>query len=252
MLADADPSNATAQRGLSVSYERIGDVQRAQGDDKAAAASYQEGLKIRQKLADADPSSATAQRDLFVSFFKLGNVAQQTTEFTQAVDWYQKALDVPKRFPRPDFFANEVRILEARLRFCREATLVLEDPEAVQKVAETNRAAVLNAVIQAHIRKQAPDKAVLVADLLVENAKKPGDTYSAACGYALCVPLADKAEVKERYAARAVALLKQAIEKGYKDVAHLKKDTDLDALRDREHFKALLKELEAMKPEQPK
>jgi hypothetical protein len=38
--------------------------------------------------------------------------------------------------------------------------------------------------------------------------------------------------------------LKQAIAMGYKDVAHLKKDTDLDALRQRDDFKALLKELE--------
>ena len=65
-------------------------------------------------------------------------------------------------------------------------------------------------------------------------------------------PLADKNELKERYAARAVALLKQAVEKGYKDVAQLKKDADLDALRNRADFKALLNELEAMPPENPK
>ncbi len=38
--------------------------------------------------------------------------------------------------------------------------------------------------------------------------------------------------------------MKQAVEKGYKDLAHMKKDADLDALRKRDHFKALLKEIE--------
>jgi hypothetical protein len=44
----------------------------------------------------------------------------------------------------------------------------------------------------------------------------------------------------------------QAVAKGYKDVGHMKKNTDLDALRQRDDFKALLKELEAMNPEPPK
>jgi hypothetical protein len=40
-----------------------------------------------------------------------------------------------------------------------------------------------------------------------------------------CVPLIDKAELKEQYAARAVALLRQAVEKGFKDVARIKRDS---------------------------
>ena len=38
--------------------------------------------------------------------------------------------------------------------------------------------------------------------------------------------------------------LHKAVQAGYKDTAHMKKDTDLDALRDREDFKKLLAELE--------
>jgi hypothetical protein len=34
------------------------------------------------------------------------------------------------------------------------------------------------------------------------------------------------------------------VSKGYKDVAHMKKDTDLDPLRPREDFRKLLAELE--------
>ncbi len=36
------------------------------------------------------------------------------------------------------------------------------------------------------------------------------------------------------------------------DAAHMKQDTDLDALRDRDDFKALLRELEKPKPDEAK
>jgi hypothetical protein len=39
-------------------------------------------------------------------------------------------------------------------------------------------------------------------------------------------------------------LLRDAVSKGYKDAAHVKKDTDLDPLRQREDFKKLITELE--------
>jgi hypothetical protein len=39
-------------------------------------------------------------------------------------------------------------------------------------------------------------------------------------------------------------LLQKAVKAGYKEVAHMKKDTDLDPLRARADFKKLLAELE--------
>ena len=57
-LATADPGNAKWQRDLSVSHNRIGDVQRAQGDLAAALTSYQAALTIREHLAKADPGNA--------------------------------------------------------------------------------------------------------------------------------------------------------------------------------------------------
>ena len=42
-------------------------------------------------------------------------------------------------------------------------------------------------------------------------------------------------------------MLPQAVKAGYKDAAHIAKDTDLDPLRGREDFKKLLAELEEEK-----
>jgi hypothetical protein len=45
-----------------------------------------------------------------------------------------------------------------------------------------------------------------------------------------------------------MAALRQAVGAGYRNVAHMKIDTDLDALRPRPDFQQLLKELEAKSP----
>jgi hypothetical protein len=57
----------------------------------------------------------------------------------------------------------------------------------------------------------------------------------------------EDAKLQARYAARAVELLRQAVARGYKNLAHMKKDRDLDILRDREDFKKLAADLEAKK-----
>jgi hypothetical protein len=104
---------------------------------------------------------------------------------------------------------------------------------------------VLAAVTAALARQKKADKALAAADLLAANATEPGHLYAAACGYALCVSLTDTADAKEKRALRAIALLRQAVARGYKDAAHMKRDTDLDALRGRDDFKQLLAEMEA-------
>jgi tetratricopeptide (TPR) repeat protein len=76
--------------------------------------------------------------------------------------------------------------------------------------------------------------------------------YSAACMRAICAaviratdPTPAGAAKAQEQADLALAWLQQAVAAGYKDVAHLKKDTDLDPLRSRDDFKKLLAALEA-------
>src|SRR5262249_8727015 len=81
----------------------------------------------------------------------------------------------------------------------------------------------------------------------------PADAYDAACFLSLCVPIVakhDKLDATQRkeaaqlYGDAAMKLLRDAVSKGYKDVAHMKKDTDLDPLRRREDFQKPGAELE--------
>ena len=51
-------------------------------------------------------------------------------------------------------------------------------------------------------------------------------------------------EAAQFYGDVAMKLLRAAVNKGYKDVAHMKKDSDLDTLRQRDDFQKPVAELE--------
>jgi hypothetical protein len=84
-------------------------------------------------------------------------------------------------------------------------------------------------------------------------AKSPiwtaGQWYDFACVYA--VASSKSAAKKREYADRAMELLHQAVRAGFRDTAHLKKDTNLDALRGRDDFKQLLAALTRKAPAPP-
>lgn len=81
---------------------------------------------------------------------------------------------------------------------------------------------------------------------VVELSKLPNwnatQWYDFACVYA--VASGKSADKKAEYADRAMELLRKSVKAGYKDVAHLKQDKDLDPLRERDDFKKLLAELQ--------
>jgi len=87
------------------------------------------------------------------------------------------------------------------------------------------------------------DQAVTeVAELTKSSNWNADQWYNFACVYAIASgKLADQ---KDEHAKRAVELLQQAVIAGFKDAAHMKQDTDLDPLRDRDDFKKLVAELE--------
>ena len=79
------------------------------------------------------------------------------------------------------------------------------------------------------------------------------DDYDAASFLARCAALAGKdgqrsearrQELARDYADRALVLLRQAVQHGFKDVDRLKKDPDLEPLRARGEFGKLVADLE--------
>jgi tetratricopeptide (TPR) repeat protein len=89
------------------------------------------------------------------------------------------------------------------------------------------------------------------------NLADAGSLYSAACHRAITAALQakakapDAARLAKEDADKAMAWLTKAVAAGYTDIGNMKKDADLDFLRDREDFKKLLAELAARAPVKP-
>jgi hypothetical protein len=69
-----------------VSYNKVGEVQQAQGDLTAALQSYSDSRAIRERLAKADPGNAGWQRDLSVSYAKLADAYRKSDHPAKACD----------------------------------------------------------------------------------------------------------------------------------------------------------------------
>jgi serine/threonine protein kinase len=97
------------------------------------------------------------------------------------------------------------------------------------------------------------DGALVTSHRLRDLAWGPAsDAYQAACALSLCIPAVDTnrhADQSQRQAAvrfygdHALTMLRDAVSKGWTDAAHMRTDTDLDAVRERDDFKKLLDEL---------
>jgi hypothetical protein len=95
-------------------------------------------------------------------------------------------------------------------------------------------------------------QATRVADEVASAEEVTSDAlYNAACIFSLASGKVKNAQQEELYAGRAMELLRQAVLKGFHDLAHMKKDTDLDPLRKRQDFQKLIAELEAKKAGKP-
>src|SRR5262249_12702273 len=99
-------------------------------------------------------------------------------------------------------------------------------------------------------------QAAATAEALLQlTPQGPDLTYEAARAFALCVSgvapgkpakgLSTQEQAdRERYAARAVELLRQAVREGYQNLTHMWRDIYFAPLRSREDFQQVVRELE--------
>ncbi|MGL4463933.1 MAG: hypothetical protein ACRC1K_17400, partial [Planctomycetia bacterium] len=83
-----------ADRDLSVSFNKLGQLENAAGRTDLARSFFDQDLAIARRLAAALPDDVQAQRDLGVSFERLGSVADSPEE---QEDWLRQAVAVYDR-----------------------------------------------------------------------------------------------------------------------------------------------------------
>jgi serine/threonine-protein kinase len=241
-----------------------------------AVAAYRAAVKLQEELVAQHPAVPQYRADLAASHNNLGLLLAALGQHTEAVAAYSAAVKLQEELAAqhlglPDYhhaltgtLVNLANLLYQQKEYAR-ARALLEQAEphhqtalkanpvnpAYRQFYRGNRSALAPILAGLGEHASATQTAEQIAGLGWDPAQ---DAYDAACALAQCVPVAEKdgklsasqrQEQATAYADRAVALLRRAVAKGWKDAAHMKKDTDLDPLRSRDDFKKLLAELEA-------
>ena len=240
-------------------HTNIGNMLRDAGELGDAEAAYRSALTIQEKLAAEFPAVSAHRSALAGNYVNFGHLLQNNGKLAGSVEWYDKALTIlvplttgsPRLVKERMFLRNaywgRASALSKLSRHAEaisdwdKAIAVNDQPEARPGLAALRIAAVARSGEHA--------KATADADAMAAAPDVDGGTLNVlAKVFAIsAASVENDAQLRERYASRAVELLRQTAAKGYKDIEQLKKEDDFRSLRDREDFKRLLRELEAAK-----
>jgi serine/threonine protein kinase/tetratricopeptide (TPR) repeat protein len=268
-LVDEFPEQPFFRQKQARTYSNLGSVQNARHRPREAEAAFSRSLAVWKKLAEDFPRRLDFRQELARSYDNFGrwlHAARRGPEGEKA--WRdclavceQSVADFPKVADLRNDLAGTLVNLAGLHRQRREyaaALALLEQARphhqaalAAQPAHPTYRQFYRNYLLAlAGCRQGLKDHAQVadVADELARFGYDPAkDTYHAAALLGRCALLADETRRKElarTYADRSLALLHQAVARGYKDAAFLKQDRSLEPLRARAEFQALLAKLE--------
>jgi tetratricopeptide (TPR) repeat protein len=247
------PDDAEYRLELSGSHNNLGLLLDNLRRSKEAEAQSQAAVRIREKLVAEFPSVPAYRILLGAVYGNVGRLQRRARRPADSLEWFNRGIETlatqherepqheeARRFLRNTHagralaFAALGRHTEA-LQDWDRAIALSQEPEA-QRRARASRTLAL-----VHIGRTS--EAVAEVALLT---KSPGWTAAQLYDFACVCSLASGKDAanRESHAARAVELLRQAIANGWKDVAHLSKDIDLDPLRMRQDFRELLASLQ--------
>jgi tetratricopeptide (TPR) repeat protein len=259
---------------LAANYTSLGNVLADTDRPRDAEAALRMAVAVLERLTQEFPL-AEYRHHLAHSYNSLGALLYATRRGPKAEAAYYQALAVYQKLttdsPKVPDYANELagtlvnlaklksdagnhaaaRKLLVQARPYHKQALAANPADANYRRFFRNN---LIATCQAFVGLADHAAAAAEAEELARVGYEPGDdAYNAACFVARCVRLAERdsrlreaqrRELARRYADRAMDLLRQAVQAGWKDAAHTKQDSDLDPLRNREDFRKLLGELE--------
>ncbi len=274
-LAAEFPSRPQFRLELAKSHSNRGNVLRRMDRITEAEKDYDQAVSIEKQLAADFPNQPEFRTMLAGSHRNRAALLSDTGRLTEAEQEYDQALSIEKQlatdFPnQPDlrnalagtcvnlaglhkkqgnWAAAKRLLLECRPHHL--AALKANPQHRTYRQYYRNHLIELTRVHAALLEQQDAVRTAETCRDLGWNA--PADAYNAACLLSRCIPIMaehDKLDDNRRkeavqfYGDAAMKLLRAAVSKGYKDGAHMKKDTDLAPMRPREDFQKLVAELE--------
>jgi tetratricopeptide (TPR) repeat protein len=228
-VVETYPAVTAFQRDLARSHHNIGYMLWRTDKPADALAAFQQSLTLQQKLAEANPAVNALQRELAQSHFNIGNLLLDMGKPTEARAACQQSLAIRQKLAEasptiPDYQA-ELALSLSRLGISHRRSGRHADATASfrQAVAILERLPTLTPCNY--------------YNLSCFRALLAGGTGDAGSG----LTVADGRAVADQ----AMDALRRAVAAGFSNVGIMRVDTDLEALRSREDFRQLLKELEA-------
>jgi tetratricopeptide (TPR) repeat protein len=223
-----------------------------------AAKLYEEILAARKRVLPKD------HRDTLASMNNLASSYAALNRHAEALELREETLAIRKRvLPKdhPDTLISIGALADSLFQLDRgvEALPLLDEFVAKAPTSPTVNPRLIPRVFRfraKHFQKLGdPAGCRATAEMWENLSRTDADSlFNAACFRAVTAAVqaniseADTAQLAKVEADKAMAWLTKAVAAGYKDAAHIRKDANLDFLRDREDFKKLLASLEAKSP----
>ena len=272
---DRPPALPRTRRELADSYHGLGIVRAELRRMDEAEKLFRRCVECREKLAADYPRAVQYRQELARTYGDLGYLMVLQKKYEPAEQAFRKALGVKEKLAEEHANVIDYR-LDAANSYGNLAQLHLQRKEVGTAVPLLEKArAHLRAALganRAHARARKAyrenqrtlakcyldlaDHARLAAaaeDLARFDEAPADDAFAAAGMLCRCATLAradagltaeQSKELPKSYTARALALLRQAKERGFKDAARMRKDPHLAPLLEQPEFRSLLAELE--------
>jgi tetratricopeptide (TPR) repeat protein len=234
------PELADQAHRLAVVLSELSSLQQRAGQPELALQTLRRSLDIFERLDQWYPGLVTYQGGLGETYNSMGDLERQRGEIAQALTYAQKARPLFERL-----VSEHPNDIDFRLHLAKSHNNIGRLLKQVGKPAQA---------------LSSFQHAIDLYESLLEL--DPRNSYNLACNVALCIPLIgsnegppgsggasrelNKGDLLRRqlYGDRAIEALRRAARGGFLDPETFQADTDLDPLRARADFKALVKETE--------
>jgi tetratricopeptide (TPR) repeat protein len=220
-----------------------------------------EALADWERAVELLPAAKRPPSQLFLAGKQVdfGTLLLSQKRSEEALPWYDRALAIlePLHTQGPDNVTTRRFLRDAHLGRARTLDDLKRHDEAlrhwgpaVELSPSAQRPSVQLGRARGRVLAGKVAEAVAVTAALTTDPATPGHLLcGAGCIYSLAAAAAKEAKQRQAYAGQALALLRRARAAGFFNdrpmVESLKKDTDLDPLRQREDFQKFVAELEA-------
>jgi serine/threonine protein kinase len=251
------PSVPHYRRMLAHYHHNLSDVLAQMGLLEEADAEFDKALALREQLVKEHPTWTDVALELGITLIRRGSRDADRQRFEAALGPFTRAVEILEPLADP-----KRNVRGASFQLCNahgaRADALLQLGRHAEAVKSYDRALALDdGRLRSHFRVQRAqslahlkDHVHAAAEAAAVAGEKDVPAYllqDAAGVHAVCsAAVGDNKELSERYAVKAVALLRLAFEKNYQAIAQeVHNDENLNALRSRADFQMLMSEWEA-------